>query len=180
MGPAPPKRINEVLSLEETQALGVVWRGNATELSSHLDLNDPVEGYPSDFTWCNKDGVNYCTASLNQHIPQYCGSCWAHGAVSALGDRIKIARKARSPDVQLSVQHLLNCGGVGSCHGGSIDGPYQWLQSISDKTGSGLSYLSAQPYFACSSDVDGGMCKGVDWTCTAKNTAVTCGTFGEA
>merc|ERR1711870_10305 len=131
-------------------------------------------------TWCNKDGVNYCTISLNQHIPQYCGSCWAHGSVSALADRIKIDRKAQGIDIQLSVQHMLNCGGVGSCHGGTVDGPYQWIKSISDKTGSGISYTTSQPYFACSSESEDGLCKGADWTCTAKNTAVTCGTFGEA
>merc|ERR1740127_388223 len=121
MGMGALARQSELLSREKAEALGVVWQGNATEHSSHLDLEDPAEGYPSDFTWCNKDGVSYCTASLNQHIPQYCGSCWAHGSVSALGDRIKIARKARSPDVQLSVQHILNCGNVGSCHGGTVD-----------------------------------------------------------
>ena len=71
-----------------------------------------------------------CTMSRNQHIPQYCGSCWAHGSVSALGDRIKIARKGKGIDINLSVQHVLNCGNVGSCHGGSVDGPYQWLHQV--------------------------------------------------
>ena len=69
--------------------------------------------------------------SRNQHIPQYCGSCWAHGSVSALGDRVKIARGGKGIDINLSVQHILNCANVGSCHGGSVDGPYQWLQQIS-------------------------------------------------
>jgi cathepsin X len=32
---------------------------------------------PDSFTWSNVDGVSYLTHSLNQHIPQYCGSCWA-------------------------------------------------------------------------------------------------------
>merc|ERR1711865_44861 len=136
--------------------------------------------YPSDLNWCNKDGVNYCTHSLNQHIPQYCGSCWAHGSVSALGDRIKIARKAMGPDVELSVQHLLNCGNVGSCHGGTVAGPYQWLHGLSTKTGSGISYFSSNPYMACSSESTEGVCKNGDWTCKPENVARTCGTFGEA
>merc|ERR1712066_1046087 len=107
------------------------------------------------------------------------GSCWAHGAVSALADRIKIDRRAQGADIQLSVQHMLNCGGVGSCHGGSLDGPYQWIKSISDKTGSGISYTTSQPYQACSSESQEGICPGNDWSCTPVNVAVTCGTFGE-
>jgi cathepsin X len=41
---------------------------------------------------------------------QYCGSCWAHGAASALADRIKIANDAKGPDVNLAIQYILNCG----------------------------------------------------------------------
>lgn len=29
-----------------------------------------TEDLPASFTWCNKDGVNYCTISRNQHIPR--------------------------------------------------------------------------------------------------------------
>jgi cathepsin X len=176
---------------------------------------------PSNFTWGNKDGVNYLTPSLNQHIPQcvsppstrphtspplglalpfllswprlradfhrarclpwrrrYCGSCWSHGSVSALGDRIKIARKAKGADVQLSVQHMLNCGGIGSCYGGSVDGPYQWIYKLS-QSGTGISYATSQPYVACSSDSKGGLCVNHDWSCTPLNVARTCPTFGE-
>ena len=50
--------------------MGIVWEGNSSSQSSHDLLSAPAGGYPSNFTWCNKDGVNYCTPSLNQHIPQ--------------------------------------------------------------------------------------------------------------
>ena len=68
------------------------------------------EDLPDSFTWGNVDGISYLTHSLNQHIPQYCGSCWAHGALSALGDRIKIVNASKD-EINLSVQYLLNCGG---------------------------------------------------------------------
>ena len=175
---ATTKHFNELLSRQEVEALGIVWKGNSS--NSH-DLLTAPRDYPDDFSWCDKDGENYCTISLNQHIPQYCGSCWAHGTTSALADRIKIARGANAsgPDIQLSVQHMLNCGNAGSCHGGSLDGPYQWIKSISDKTGTGISYTTSQPYMACSSESGEGFCKNADWTCTALNTARTCPTFGQ-
>merc|ERR1719224_108716 len=170
---------NELLSQEDTVALGIAWRGNSSEKTSHHLLQAPKGGVPNDFTRCDKDGVNYCSPSRNQHIPQYCGSCWAHGTLSALEDRIKIARKAAGPDIQLSVQHVLNCGTAGSCHGGSLDGVYQWIHSISQATGSGVSYETSNPYMACSKESHEGMCGSGDWSCNALNVARTCGTFGQ-
>lgn len=80
---------------------------------------DPAD-LPDEFTWADVNGVSYLTHSLNQHIPQYCGSCWAHGSLSSLADRIKIARDGKGDDINLSIQFILNCGGdmAGSCHGG--------------------------------------------------------------
>lgn len=112
----------------------------------------------------------------NRPLSADCGSCWAHGSVSALGDRIKIARNGKGIDINLSVQHILNCGNVGSCHGGSVDGPYQWLHKLS-QTGTGISYETQQPYLACSSESKEGICGAADWTCTPENIARTCSTF---
>ncbi|EGC28338.1 hypothetical protein DICPUDRAFT_44383 [Dictyostelium purpureum] len=77
-----------------------------------------LEDLPDSFDWRNVSGVNYITENRNQHIPQYCGSCWSFASTSALSDRIKIQRKAAFPDVNLAPQHLINCEIGGSCDGG--------------------------------------------------------------
>jgi len=169
---ASKRRRSELLSRAEVEVSGVTWRGNSS--NSHDLLN--VGEMPADYNWCNKDGVSYCSMSRNQHIPQYCGSCWAHGAVSALADRVKIKRNAQGIDINPSVQHLLSCGGAGTCYGGSVDGPYQWLHKIS-KQGAGISYETSMPYIACTPDSKEGFCEHVDTKCKAVNIARTCGSF---
>jgi cathepsin X len=134
------------------------------------------QNLPLEFSWANVNGTSYVTRTLNQHIPQYCGSCWAHGAVSALADRIKIKKKAQGPDVGLSIQYILNCGQnvAGSCYGGSHHAAYGFIKQ------SGLiPFESCQPYIACSSDSNEGFCKDVKYltTCKADNICRTCSTF---
>jgi len=85
---------------------------------------------PASVDWRNVNGVSLVTKDLNQHIPVYCGSCWAHGTMSSLADRIKIARKGAWPDYNLAIQYILNCGTdvAGSCDGGSPTGAFQFVQ----------------------------------------------------
>lgn len=98
---------------------------------------------PDSFSWANVDGVSYLTHNLNQHLPQYCGSCWAHGALSSLADRIKIARKAEGDDINLSIQFILNCGAetAGSCYGGYHTSVFEFIK----KTGY-IPYDTCMPY----------------------------------
>jgi len=154
-------------------------------MSGHTKLEDyssplPFEyikesDLPESFNWGDVDGVSYLTKSLNQHIPQYCGSCWAHGALSALADRIKIQRCGAGDEINLSIQHVLNCGAgvAGSCHGGSHSGTYDFIK----KTGY-VPYDTCMPYVACSVESSEGLCYHVDTTCSAINTCRTCDTFG--
>eukprot|EP00591_Stephanopyxis_turris_P006712 CAMPEP_0195514698 /NCGR_PEP_ID=MMETSP0794_2-20130614/6001_1 /TAXON_ID=515487 /ORGANISM="Stephanopyxis turris, Strain CCMP 815" /LENGTH=327 /DNA_ID=CAMNT_0040642987 /DNA_START=57 /DNA_END=1040 /DNA_ORIENTATION=- len=168
---------SEVWTKEQEEAAGIFYKPGLGSKSPEPKDYINTEDLPAEHNWCDLDGKNYCTMSRNQHLPQYCGSCWAHGSVSALGDRIKIARNATGIDINLSVQHILNCGGVGSCHGGSVIGPYQWIHSKSKRTGTGISYETSNPYLACSSESTEGFCSHADWTCTDENIARTCSTF---
>lgn len=129
---------------------------------------------PDSFSWANVDGVSYLTHSLNQHIPQYCGSCWAHGALSSLADRIKIARKAQGDDINLSIQFILNCGTemAGSCHGGYHTSTYEFIRRQGY-----VPYDTCMPYIACSEESTDGICPHVDTQCSATTTCKTCDTF---
>jgi len=102
---------------------------------------------PADFTWANKDGINYLSSIRNQHIPVYCGSCWAMGSTSALTDRWNIANGASAlPQHVLSVQNVLSCGndktGCGTCHGGDDAGVYEYAKQY------GIPHESCSNYMA--------------------------------
>jgi cathepsin X len=127
---------------------------------------------PNSWDWGNISNVNFLTKNLNQHIPQYCGSCWAHGAVSALGDRIKISRKANGPDINLAVQYLLNCGNAGTCNGGDHLAAYKYIH----ETG-GIPYDTCLAYEACSSDSSEQACQNRNFECSNENICRTCNTF---
>jgi len=99
-----------------------------------------VTSLPDAFSWNAVNGTNYLTLARNQHIPQYCGSCWAFGSTSALSDRLSIQRGGSSanmwPEINLAPQVLINENGGGSCNGGNAPGVMKYIQEngIPDET----------------------------------------------
>ncbi|CAJ1900549.1 unnamed protein product [Cylindrotheca closterium] len=148
-----------------------------SDVAEQTDHHSPLptsylssEDIPEHFSWGDVHGRSYLTHSLNQHVPHYCGSCWAHAALSSLADRIKIDRNGAGPDINLSIQYILNCGSeAGSCHGGSMLTTYKFI-----KKNGFIPYQTCMPYLACSSESTYGFCPYVDTTCSPINTCRTC------
>eukprot|EP00340_Litonotus_pictus_P005097 CAMPEP_0170519006 /NCGR_PEP_ID=MMETSP0209-20121228/4560_1 /TAXON_ID=665100 ORGANISM="Litonotus pictus, Strain P1" /NCGR_SAMPLE_ID=MMETSP0209 /ASSEMBLY_ACC=CAM_ASM_000301 /LENGTH=458 /DNA_ID=CAMNT_0010804771 /DNA_START=575 /DNA_END=1948 /DNA_ORIENTATION=+ len=121
----------------------------------------PSNSLPENFDWRNLDGKNYCSVNKNQHIPHYCGSCWAHATTSALADRFNILNRieygiSSAPDVNLSVQSIVYCQNEkgDSCHGGNADFTYQFIKKM------GVPHDTCLQYTA--NDSEDHTCKGLN------------------
>jgi cathepsin X len=130
-----------------------------TEPLPHTYVN--VEALPAIFDWRNNSGVNYCSITRNQHIPQYCGSCWAHGTTSALSDRFRIMRKDLWPDIEVAPQVLVWCLPNG-CDGGDPNAAYAWIAQ------NGIGSETCQNYIA----------QGLGTECTAIHKCQNCAPSG--
>jgi len=109
---------------------------------------EPLEDIPEEWLWNDINGTNFLTNVWNQHLPQYCGSCWAHAPTSAMSDRIKIMRNAAWPDINISPQPLISCmqynnTPVGNetlsdygCYGGENIDAFEWMKNnnVTDRT----------------------------------------------
>jgi cathepsin X len=129
---------------------------------------------PDTWDWRNMDGVHYTTYAVNQHIPQYCGSCWAQGTMSALSDRISIQRKAQWPEIKLSAQVIVNMNvftqyQCGDCEGGDPNCVMEMLNDI------GVPDHTCQNYIAVDADASKGSQMLTCDTCHPTNASFTPG-----
>jgi len=76
------------------------------------------EHLPRNFDWSDVDGQNLVAPSWGQHQPIYCGSCWAHGTLSMVGNVHRDRTQYTHPIAQclrtcmVIVQHSISQGGV--------------------------------------------------------------------
>merc|ERR1712048_318891 len=123
------------------------WQGEFVVKTPQPHSYLSAEDLPRHWDWRNAtvDGVdgarNWCTKSINQHIPQYCGSCWAMAATSSIADRLRIAKKGEWEDVQLSVQTAVHCCS-GGCGGGEPETVHDYMYHT------GLASDTCQNYIA--------------------------------
>ena len=145
-------------------------------VTNRVYLN-PIAALPESFFWGNVSGTNYLTVSRNQHIPQYCGGCWAFATTSALSDRIKIMRKAAWPDINLAPQVLLSCAADSyGCDGGDSIVAFDYIEKfgITDET---CSLYRARGYtngWECSKEAICMNCA-TNGTCFAQETSLVYG-----
>lgn len=131
--------------IENIEKLGII---KSKEPKEYIDSSS----LPENFFWGDINGTNYLSWTVNQHIPQYCGSCWAQATSAMLADRLNIKRD-NNPRIAFSVQNLLNCRGGGSCDGGT---PLETLNFIYHE---GIheygcqNYLAKDPKYAFCEDI---------------------------
>ena len=98
---------------------------------AEADAADQLVKYPKSWDVRDISGVNFATIDKNQHIPTYCGSCWAQAVTSALSDRINMRRNNVFPKTVVAAQALVNCvsaNETNGCRGGDPTAANSWMQ----------------------------------------------------
>lgn len=121
---------------------------------------------PAQLDWRYQGGNNLLSVARNQHIPEYCGSCYAFAATTALSDRIRILRGSEGGEINLAMQVVLNCDlSTNGCSGGDPRNVYAFIH----KQG-GIPDETCQPYEARGHDVGN--------KCNAMSVCKKCDVFG--
>jgi len=145
-----------------------VFTNGEIKSSQHAWDVIPEEEIPANVDWRNMDGVNYLSWNKNQHIPQYCGSCWAQGSTSALADRFNIHLGMKGkPTVGLNAQVIVNCQAGGSCNGGDPAKVYEYAMENGIPDSSCEQYTATNLFERQCEDID--LCRDCSWPPPAAN-----------
>eukprot|EP00927_Polykrikos_kofoidii_P051680 TRINITY_DN4546_c0_g2_i1.p1 TRINITY_DN4546_c0_g2~~TRINITY_DN4546_c0_g2_i1.p1 ORF type:complete len:618 (-),score=75.75 TRINITY_DN4546_c0_g2_i1:71-1924(-) len=129
---------------------------NRTELLTSPRMHEVLATaeLPTELDWRSKDGMDWTTATRNQHIPHYCGSCYVFSSTSTFADRVRIARgKGSDREIIISPQVVLNCDLYDlGCEGGDTFTLFRWA-----KEAGGFPEETCQSYEALGHDT-GNLC----------------------
>jgi cathepsin X len=139
-----------------------IFKNGEKPLPVHSWEETDVDSLPDNWDWRNMNGTNFLSWNKNQHIPVYCGSCWAQGTTSALADRFNIMLKDQNPTpVALDAQTIVNCQAGGDCQGGNPAGVYDFAFEVGIPDSSCEQYVATNLDKPMCDDID--MCKDCKW-----------------
>jgi len=148
------------------ESKGCLKKNKGVERSIPLSTENALEGLdveslPANWDWRNVNGTNFLSWTKNQHIPKYCGSCWAQGTTSALADRFNIllGDKAMTP-IALDSQVMINCKAGGDCEGGDPMDVFEYAYSTGIPDSSCEQYVAADLDHVCA-PID--ICRDCTW-----------------
>ena len=85
---------------------------------------------PESLDWRNFQNIDYMVSFEFQILSDKCNSSWAILVAASLSDRLKILRKGKSPDIQLSPQLLLSCSDAcKGCSGGDAIESFKFISN---------------------------------------------------
>lgn len=85
------------LTDSEKKPMKAVFKNGPKPLEVQAWEEIDVATLPTNWDWRDVNGTNFMSWNKNQHIPVYCGSCWAQGTTSALADRFNILLGDHNP-----------------------------------------------------------------------------------
>ena len=163
--PTEEKEVEDFLGAPKNggcRAEEATWTNGPVKNAPHAwDTVEP-NALPANVDWRNLNERNYMSWNKNQHIPQYCGSCWSQGTTSAIADRFQIMTDlGQSSPVGLDAQVIINCQAGGSCDGGNPAGAYQWAYTNGLKHSSCMQYTAYNLTTRMCTDID--TCRDCTW-----------------
>eukprot|EP00210_Caulerpa_lentillifera_P006747 g6447.t2 len=116
------------------------------DFTPRISFSEPRANFeiPESYDIRNLNGRNYATIDKNQHIPHYCGSCWAFAVTTSLADRLSLMHPGASHLIDISTQALINCASI-YCRGCRGGWPYFAFDYI---LRNGLPHETCSPYLA--------------------------------
>merc|ERR1719412_609152 len=89
-----------------------LYEGGHRVVTAPPSLTVATSELPETWDWRNVSGKNYLSWTVNQHIPKYCGSCWAQGPLSASCDKLSCGRVLRGWQPRRRLRIRGQCGGA--------------------------------------------------------------------